>query len=195
MVSRTVQVEKKTVATISASTGFPKVVFLPSGGTRVITLQANQAAAISGVVGTSAVWETETAPITTVSETPYTLVLGRDFDTCAMVNSSTQSLVVRRKIPAPVLNPAATVTNGNPSLSWTNSFGLSTKIYRTAKYVTGVPTTSFTLIATVSGNPIPNTATTYLDTSMDLEDGTESVSFFVVNHNGQSATVVFTGPA
>lgn len=198
MVSKTVRADPKTVGTITIGTDatkFPKIVFLADGTYEVATTSAEQTTIVAAAAASDVVWESVTNPTTVVSETPYGLVLGRDFGVCVFSNAPTETIVVGKKVPAPVLNPAASVVAGNANLSWTNSFGLSTKVYRTEKYTTGSPLTSFSLISTVSGNPLPDTPTTYIDTSVTLANSTESVSYFVVNKNGQSSTVVFTGPA
>lgn len=186
MVTRYVNAVPTTIAGISA-TNFPKVILFTEGSEVVADL-TEQNAAIAGADEATVVWEPD-------EQLELVLIFGRDFDTCVFASYADTTRVVKRRIPAPVLTDGApsVAIGGEPSLTWTNSFQIPTKIYRTAVYLTVSPLTDFVLIAEIPGTTTPGGTVTYLDSSINLVNETEAVSYFLVNANGTSNIVEFIG--
>ena len=186
MVTRYVTAMPATIETSNTGGFFPKVILLESE-TIVVRDGTEWTAAIDGLDPETTVWE---------PDSDLTIVFGQDFDTCVFASYAGTTKVVKRRIPAPVLNTGTAqvvAVGGTPALSWTNAFQLPTRIFRTSVYPTNASVSDFTLIAEIPGTNISGGAVTYTDASISLADETEGVSYFVVNANGTSNTVEFIG--
>lgn len=182
----------KAIPTIidEADTGgrFPKLVILEND-TGVAADGAEWSTVIDGLPPDTVVWEPQ--------EDLEDLVFGRDFDTCVFSTYSYTTKIVKRRIPAPVLNgdlPQVELDGvTNPTLEWTNAYQIPTQIWRTDVYATTTPESEFHLIAEIPGTSTPGGTVTYTDASIDLNDENEGASYFVVNANGTSNIVEFIG--
>jgi hypothetical protein len=112
------------------------------------------------------------------------LVFGSDYS-LLIFRTNSESLVFSSPIPAPVLTGELN-NEDNPVLEWTNSYQISTKVYRTAIY-TGQTPSEFILVGEVEGYSTPGGTSSYEDTiTLDVGD---KVTYFVENENGMSNTI------
>lgn len=162
---------------------FPKVI----GDYPVATLQEQQNVISQGVPSDAVV----ITPNKTID-----LVIGRDYVSCILeVPGTSYTKVLFKEIPSPVLNETLDVTpEGSPILEWSFGYKLPTYIFRTDVFETGGEGLGgFKLIARIPGGTVPGGTVTYTDTSIELLDDTESVSYYVVNNNGKSQVITYEG--
>jgi hypothetical protein len=216
MSARYLYVNERTIGSISPDTGFPKLVFLPTG-VRVITTVEEQTQAIVAAEATTVVWETD--PIyTTVGATVYQLVMGRDFESAIFSPSShgKSPVIAKRLIPPPTLTIAefpnvlgkynmsgstwtltptdpTVLSTLKPTLSWTSAFDTTAEIWKSSKYTTGLPPTKLSRVALIPGVITPNSDGVYVDTSEVLSSDLKSIAYLVRNNNGSSSIVEVAG--
>lgn len=187
MIYRIAKGNKLTFATADGFNNFPKVVFT-SPTTMEIVTTSDEFSSLE--VGSSTLtYEPSATPSVTVDEEDYELELGADFDTMILTTYTDGNLVLKKLIGAPDLSLELD-ENDNPSLEWTNTFSVKTKIYRTAIYPAGDDAPDeFVLVAEINGPAIPGDEGVYLDTAIELvseEEDDFAISYFVVNENGVS---------
>jgi hypothetical protein len=173
-----------TVGNIS-SVEFPKLIFVGKIPTVVATSQ-EQTNAIVGLPNTTTVIGATASPSVTVGLTTYPLILGRDFTKCVFSGKG-KTYIAGRKIPPPVLS--ITSPSSFNQLSWTNSYGVTTRVWRTSVFSVSTPSTVFRRIAEIPGPSIPGSANSYIDRSIVITDPTKAVSYYVETPYGTSNTV------
>lgn len=161
---------------------FPKLI-----GDTVVTSLAEQLDVLDGVDGQTRV---------IVPQKHIEPVLGRDYSSCVLFVPNTNfTKVLHRKIPAPILETLAEVTNGgHPVLRWNNSYGVPTYIFRTEVSPEGLLNWQpFELIARLPAGDTPGVSLSYVDESITLRNDLWGVLYYVSNSNGDSNVVKFIG--
>lgn len=181
MVHRFLKSEKTELEFVALDDRFPKLLLTKP---RVVTkTEGELAEIIVSLEPTTMVVEPLVTPFVTVDSVDYSLIFGRDFDTCIFTLTSGNYLA-KEAIDVPELGGELNLEN-NASLFWTSSFEQDSKLYRTDVHPSAEDYSDFVLIAEIDGSRIPGFASTYVDESVVIPPGF-SASYMVVNKNGIS---------